>query len=103
LTGYIREICALRIAVGIYISALSTLFYTHNFISPHTRILFSNNKIIYVLTTTKSFASCFLLGLLFGPDDGGNMFLLNISEVLPYYTALYPRRQLSERKVFFRN
>jgi hypothetical protein len=104
LTGYIREICELRTAVGPYISALSILFYTHSFKDiPLAGILFSNNKNSYVLRTTKGFAYCFLLGLLFDPDDGGNMFLLNVGEPLPDYTTLYPRSHHPSRKLFFMN
>jgi hypothetical protein len=31
--------------------------------------------------------ACCLLGLLFGPEDGGSLFLQNVSKPLPYYTA----------------
>jgi hypothetical protein len=37
----------------------------------------------------------FLLGLFFDPEDGGDMFLLNIGSLSIDYTALYPRRQNS--------
>jgi hypothetical protein len=33
-----------------------------------------------------------VLGLLFIPEDGGNMFLRNAGWLSPDYTALYPRR-----------
>jgi hypothetical protein len=43
-------------------------------------------------------ASCllhsgFLLGLLFYPDDGGDMFLRNVGRLSADYRTLYPRRQ----------
>jgi hypothetical protein len=31
----------------------------------------------------------FLLGLLFYPEDGGNMFLRNVGSLSPDYTALF--------------
>jgi hypothetical protein len=40
-------------------------------------------------------ACWFLLGLLFSPEDGGDIFLKNISQLSTDYTALYPRRQNS--------
>jgi hypothetical protein len=41
----------------------------------------------------------FLLGLLFFPEDGGDMFLLNVGRLLTDYTALYPfKMELSEVK-----
>jgi hypothetical protein len=36
-----------------------------------------------------------LLDLLLNPEDGGDMFLRNISKLPPDYTALYPRRYKS--------
>jgi hypothetical protein len=33
----------------------------------------------------------FLLGLFFGPEDGGDMFLLNVCRLSTDYTALYER------------
>jgi hypothetical protein len=33
----------------------------------------------------------FLLGLFFDPEDGGDIFHRNISELLMDYTALHPR------------
>jgi hypothetical protein len=38
-----------------------------------------------------------LLGLFFGPEDGGDMFLRNIGWHSPDYTALYHRRWYSSR------
>jgi hypothetical protein len=35
----------------------------------------------------------FLLGLLFSPADGSDMFLQNISQLSPDYTVFYPKRQ----------
>jgi hypothetical protein len=41
-------------------------------------------------------ATCFragsLLGLFLNPEDGGDMFLRNVSRLSTDYTALYPRR-----------
>jgi hypothetical protein len=37
----------------------------------------------------------FVLGLLFSPEDGGDIFLWNISWLSPGYTAVYTRRQTS--------
>jgi hypothetical protein len=34
----------------------------------------------------------FLLGLLFDPEDGRNLFLRNVGLLLPDYTAVYPRK-----------
>jgi hypothetical protein len=34
-----------------------------------------------------------LLGLFFGPENGGDMFLRNVGWLLTDYTTLYPRRQ----------
>jgi hypothetical protein len=39
--------------------------------------------------------SCWLLGLLLDHDDEGNMFLRNVGEFLPDYTASHPGRQYS--------
>jgi hypothetical protein len=36
-----------------------------------------------------------LLGLLFSPEDGGDMFLWKVGRLSTDYTALYPRRQSS--------
>jgi hypothetical protein len=33
----------------------------------------------------------FLLGLLFNPEDGGDMFLLNVYQLSPGYMTLCPR------------
>jgi hypothetical protein len=38
------------------------------------------------------FHAGFLLGLFFGPEDEGDMFLRNVGQILTDYTALYPRR-----------
>jgi hypothetical protein len=35
----------------------------------------------------------FLLGLFFDPDDGGEIFLRNVSRFSTDYMALYPRKQ----------
>jgi hypothetical protein len=37
--------------------------------------------------------TCVLFGLFFEPEDSDNVFLKNISKVLPGYMALYPKRQ----------
>jgi hypothetical protein len=37
----------------------------------------------------------FLLGLLFDPDDDGEIFLRNVGRLTTDYMALYPRRQKS--------
>jgi hypothetical protein len=34
----------------------------------------------------------FLLGLLVNPEDESNSFIENIDELIPYYTALHPRK-----------
>jgi hypothetical protein len=34
-----------------------------------------------------------LLGLLFDPDDGGDMFLRNVCKFLTDYTSSHPRRE----------
>jgi hypothetical protein len=39
--------------------------------------------------------SSFLLGLSLNPEDGGSMSLRNVSELLPGYTLLHPRKQFS--------
>jgi hypothetical protein len=49
----------------------------------------------------RRFACCllhagFLLGLLFYPEDGGDMFLRNVGRLSANYTALYPRRTLQD-------
>jgi hypothetical protein len=36
--------------------------------------------------------AAFLYGLVFHPEDGGDVFLRNVGGHLPDYTALYPRR-----------
>jgi hypothetical protein len=36
--------------------------------------------------------ACFLLGLLFKPEDGGNMFLWNVGWLSADYMLLYFRR-----------
>jgi hypothetical protein len=41
------------------------------------------------------FHTGFLLGLFFDPEDGGDMFLQNVSRLSTDYAALYPRRQNS--------
>jgi hypothetical protein len=38
------------------------------------------------------FHVCFLLGLFFALDNGGNMFLQNVGRILPLYMALCPGR-----------
>jgi hypothetical protein len=38
----------------------------------------------------------FLLGLLFDPEEGGDMFLRNI-EISPTYTAVTPKRQALQK------
>jgi hypothetical protein len=43
---------------------------------------------------------CFLLGLFVDPEDGGNMFLRNVSWLPADYTALHPRRYGSSVFVF---
>jgi hypothetical protein len=45
--------------------------------------------------------ACFLLGLSFSPEDGGDMFLRKDSCLLPDYTALYARRQNSTKLTLF--
>jgi hypothetical protein len=40
-----------------------------------------------------------LLGLLFHPEAGGSIFLRNLSEFLPDYTALHPEKQYSSNTV----
>jgi hypothetical protein len=35
--------------------------------------------------------ACFLLGLFFGPEDGGDIFFRNVNGLLMDYTALYSR------------
>jgi hypothetical protein len=44
---------------------------------------------------SKEAAACFLLCLLSEPEDGGGTFVRNVSELLPDYTGLHPRRQYS--------
>jgi hypothetical protein len=39
-------------------------------------------------------AACFLLALLFNPEDGGNMFPRNV-KLSPNYMVLQPRRPYS--------
>jgi hypothetical protein len=39
--------------------------------------------------------ACYLLGLLFDPEDGGSVFLQNVSELIPDYTVSHPRTQYS--------
>jgi hypothetical protein len=43
---------------------------------------------------------CFLLGILFEPEDGGSMFLQNVGELRPGYTASHPGRQYSSRFIY---
>jgi hypothetical protein len=40
-----------------------------------------------------------LLGLLFHPEVGGSIFLRNLTEFLPDYTALHPERQYTSHTV----
>jgi hypothetical protein len=52
---------------------------------------------IFRFEEAEGFACCLLLAdysldLLFNPEDGGSMFLRNVSEHLPDYTASHPRR-----------
>jgi hypothetical protein len=42
----------------------------------------------------------FSLGLFFDPEDGGDMFLRNVTYLPTDYTALYPRRVNSSMKKF---
>jgi hypothetical protein len=35
---------------------------------------------------------CCFLGMLFNPEDGGSMFLKNVSKLLPHYLASHPGR-----------
>jgi hypothetical protein len=44
------------------------------------------------------FHAGFLLGLFFDPEDGGEMFLRNVSLLSKDYTALYPIWQNSSRQ-----
>jgi hypothetical protein len=41
----------------------------------------------------QSLHACLFLGLLFGREDGGDMFIRNAGLLSTYYTTLYPRRQ----------
>lgn len=43
-------------------------------------------------------ATCWLLGLLLSPEDGGGIFPQSVSKVLPDYTPSYPRRYYSSNK-----
>jgi hypothetical protein len=39
--------------------------------------------------------ACYLVGFLFDPEDSGNMFLRNVCEQVPYYTASYLKQDSS--------
>lgn len=58
---------------------------------------FSNNrgfcKLDPVYSATALLILYKFLGLLFDPDDGGNMFLRNVDELLPDYIELHVRTQ----------
>jgi hypothetical protein len=45
--------------------------------------------------------TCFLLGLYFDPEDGGDMFLRNVGSLSTDYTALYPRRYCSSEQLLW--
>jgi hypothetical protein len=57
------------------------------------------------LMTSKLGSACrwlhagFLVGFFFNPENGGDMFLRNVSRFSTNYTALYPRRQKSSISV----
>jgi hypothetical protein len=40
-------------------------------------------------------AACFMLGLIFNPEDGRDMFLRTVGCLSTDYTTLYPRRKTS--------
>jgi hypothetical protein len=48
-------------------------------------------------------SSWFFLGLFFGPEDGGDMFLLYVDWLSTDYTALYPRTWYSGYLVIYRS
>jgi hypothetical protein len=52
----------------------------------------------HVALLATCFHAGFLLGLFFEPENGGDMFLWNVSWLLRDYTALYHRRQNSSQR-----
>jgi hypothetical protein len=42
--------------------------------------------------SSRVFLSNSLFGLLFNPEDGGSVFLRNVSKFLPVYTALHSKK-----------
>jgi hypothetical protein len=45
----------------------------------------------------RSHHACYLLSLLVGLEDGGNMFFRNVGRLSPDYTTLYPKDRTFNR------
>jgi hypothetical protein len=48
-------------------------------------------------TVTTCLRACFLLGLLFDPESGADIFFRNVGYILMKYMVLYPREKNSSR------
>jgi hypothetical protein len=56
-----------------------------------------------MVETTISIHVFSLLGLVFNPEDGGNILIQNVGWYSTDYIALYPRRQNASSQIIFKN